>query len=369
MKLRIDRREFAEAAAWVALATPRGVAPHPEMSGLRLTADGDTLRLDGYNYETAHTATLGTLNGVDIITPGEALVSAKTLVSIVAALNVDTIELVAEERRLVVTAGKSTYRLGLMLVDRFPALPATPAPSATFEAENLSHVLHAVATSAADKNSPIESLKGIHLICDGRTLIAEATDRFRAARTQVATAKRGKKFTALVPADLITASVKALAGRLEVGVTDNLIGVAQTDGSRVITSRLLAEEYPTLDALFTVEPKVTAVLNAPDLAEAIKRVLVVSEQQARIRLAFSKGDAEVAVTADSESGDGAEYVLADVSKDIEFIFNGTHLGHALATTAGDVTFGATTPTQAVAITPTDESADRFVVMPRRSLTS
>jgi DNA polymerase-3 subunit beta len=354
MKLRANRADLADALGWASQATPKKFLA-PVLAGVRITAEAEAVTLSCFSYDTMHTAVVA----CDVPDAGECLVSAKTLHSILAALKTDSVELAVDGPRLIITSGKSTYRLGVMRLDDYPSLPAFPEAVGKVARDDLADLVSTV-EHAAGRDGAVPVLTAIHLEADGLgTLTATTTDRFRIAHD--AAPYDGKPFVANVPASTLSAAVKGLSGPVTVGRSDSLLGLS--DGARTVTTRLLDDDYPRIAPHLNVTPTLTVRLDADALAASLKRVELVSEPNTPPHLSFTADEVEVAV---SGGNDGAEYVACEASDSIEVVVSGRFLADALLAIGGPVVLGFTGPTKPVLITPADDRAVKAVVMPRRS---
>lgn len=367
MKLRIDRRELAAAATWVSGAIGKRPA-FPILAGLKITAHGDGITLAGYNYDTSHTARLD----AEVITEGEVLVSARFVTSILGALKAKQVELVVEDNRLAVTAGRSTYRASLLPIADYPTIPAMPGEHVgTVALADLAAYVEAVEHAVANPNtlglgidSDLGALYGIHLNATAGTLTIEATDRHRVGRALMPWGKPSKDFDAVVPHTALATALKGLSGDVQIAASSGAIGV--TDGDRTVTTRLLDKQFPAVAPLFGKTYPITAEFDTAELLDAIKRSVMVSEEKDRVELEIGQG--ETTVRADSDVADGCEAVECESTGEITVVFNGSYLVHTLtAVHTGRVQFQFTKPTAAVGIEPVGDTNVAYVVMPRRSV--
>lgn len=358
MKIRIDRAALADAVTWVSLVTPKK-AQAPALSGIRIAAAGDTLTLRAFDYEVSHTATLP----AEVLDDGEVLVSAALTRQIIASLKGKAVELVLEGARLTIVSGRSTYRVGTMRLDDYPTLPAMPKPVATLDAGALADLIGTV-EHAAGRDKTLPDLWSVHLVADGTELSASTTDRFRIAH---ATTPCDGTFTADVPVSALGPSLKPMCGEVTIGSEGGLFGLS--DGRRIVTMRTLDTSFPRLDAFVRLRPAMTFEVDPAELAAAAERAELVAEAFAPIYLDFTAG--EIAITADSESGDGAEYVACEGMEDgARVLLNSRFLANALnAVGSGRAVIGMdpSKPSQPLTIRPVDSDRATFLVMPRKAL--
>lgn len=358
MKIRVSRAEFADAAAWVASV----INKNPQaavLAGTRLTAADGTVTLSAYDYETAHTATLD----ADVLSDGDVVVSGRTLAQILAAQKASEVELTQDGNRLTISAGRATYRVGLMTVADFPTMPAFPTEVGRIGAAALAHAV-SIVEHAASKDPTLNYI-AVNLTTSQGVLALACTDIRRLARATVSM-DIAAGLIANVPASVLTASLRGMTGDVTLAVTaGSAIGL--DDGRRRVVSRLMADEFANVErALRGLKPTTTVEVEAEALAEAAKRALVLGDEVGGVWLDFA--DDEIAITADSESGDAAEYVEATLEGEpLRVRFNGRYLLDVLSACPSErVEFGMTTPSAVVRIMPVDDDRAAFVVMPRRT---
>lgn len=361
MKVRVDRAAFAEAASWVSQVIAKN-PPAAVMGGLRITAEDDAVILAGFDYETGHTARVD----AEVNAPGEALVGARFLVPVASALKGKTVELLLEETRLSISAGQSTYRASTMRIGDFPDMPAMPKTVGRIERDDLVEAIGTV-EHAASKDQMLKYLAALNFRGTTEQLVVAATDRYRIARCFAAWSK-GSEIEVSVYASDVTTAVKGLSGPVTIGQADGLFGF--TDGTRTITTRVLApakgEEFPTVavDNVFG-QPAVSVVeVDTQALIDAVKRMLILADQNDLIGLDF--GDGLISISVDSDAGEGSEEVDCDGNGAIDLRFNGAYLLQALlAAQTENVRMCLGRPNQAIRIEPVGDDSAGFIVMPRR----
>lgn len=403
MKLRIDRDAFADAVAWAARSLPSRPAV-PVLAGLVLDAaaagtplDGgtgtespavDTLTLSGFDYETATRVGLP----ADVGEPGRVLVPGKLLADISKSLPAAPVDLSTEDNRLVVRCGPARFALTLLPQDDYPELPPAPPVSGTVAAAAFAEAVAQVAI-AAGRDDMLPVLTGIQVEITGDRLRLLATDRYRLAVRDLSWSPTDPDATgsALVPARVLSDAAKAMAGGGVVSLSfpltratgtatgagapaGGLIGLSggTATAPRSTTTRLLDGEYPKVMSLFPAEAPITSRVATARLLEAARRVSLVADRNAPIRLGFDGSE----LTLDAGSGEDAQATeVVEAVTDGEAISVGffpgylvdglQHLGGSTAQ------FSFTHPTKAVVITGApgpEEASDpdyRYLVMPRR----
>ena len=112
--------------------------------------------------------------------------------------------------------------------------------------------------------------------------------------------------------------------------TENPSLLGFENAGRVSTSQLIDGEFPAVDRLYADEYPIHAVINKQDLISAIKRVSLVAERNAPIRMAFTSQ--ELTLTAGSVDEAQAKEIL-DIDmdgEDITVAFNPAYLIEGLS---------------------------------------
>jgi DNA polymerase-3 subunit beta len=355
VKIRSDRRQLAEALAWVAQAISK--RPYnPAMAGMRLSAEGDHLILAATDHDVSHAARLA----VDVVTEGECLVAGGFLREIVGALKGGEVELVLDADRLAITSGRASYRAQTLRLDDYPAMPDFPATVGTLAHDDLAGAL-GVVEHAAGRDLAVPMLTGVRIEGEAGCLRVVTTDRFRMARAE--TTWTGSDLAALAPLRPLAAAVKGMGGTVTLGYAGDLLGVA--DESRAVTMRCLSDDFPNVGP-FLATPGVGHVdVDAGDLADAVKRAGMVGGDHRAVLLTIRPG--EIEVTAESDTGDGAEQVEAETEESRTVLLRAHMIADALAAAGSDrvrIEFTGSN-VKPIFIRPLDNQRIDLLVMPRR----
>jgi DNA polymerase-3 subunit beta len=326
VKLRVERDVLAEAVAWAARTLPQR-PPVPVLAGLLLEADGDVLRMAGFDYEVS--ARIEVEAQVD--EPGRVLVSGRLLADICRSLPNRPVELVTADAKVVVTCGSARFTLLTLPVDEYPALPEMPAAAGTVAGDVFSHAVAQVSV-AAGRDDTLPVLTGVRVEIDGETVTLAATDRYRLAVRELrwSPEQSGASAIALVPARSLSDTARALSSADKVTVAlsataggEGLIGF-EGNGRRT-TQRLLDGEFPKYRTLLPTESSSVAVVETAPFVEAVKRVALVAERNTPIRLSFTDGMVTLEAGAGEEAQASESIDAALTGDDISIAFNPTYL--------------------------------------------
>jgi DNA polymerase III subunit beta len=310
MKFRVERDVLADAAAWVARSLPAR-PPVPVLGGVVLEAtsgpSGDRLTVSGFDYETSARVELDATIG----DPGRVLVSGRLLADITKALPAKPVDVVVDGARATISCGNSRFSLPTMPVEDYPQLPAMPQVAGIVPGDVLAQAVQQVAV-AAGRDDTLPMLTGIRLEIDGPRLTLAATDRFRLAVRELEWSPEdaGLTTSVLIPARTLADVAKSLAGagpvELALSAGDGMLGI--TGGGRRATTRLLDAEFPRFRQLIPTEHTSSAILESAALVEAIKRVQLVTDRVAQVRMEF--GDDGLRLSAGGDEVGSAEEELA-----------------------------------------------------------
>lgn len=333
MKFRVEHDAFAESVAWVARTLP-SKPTNGVMRGMVLEAGDGDLTLSGFDYETSSRVTIP----AQVSEPGRALVSGRLLSDISRALPHKDVDFTLDGANAKLNCGSSKFTLRLMALDEYPALPEMPTASGTIAAEAFATAVGQV-VPAAGREDTLPVLTGVRVEISGAEITLLTTDRYRLALREVAwhPSSPDAEAAALVPARVLNDTAKSLTGSDVIvslsgdGSGEALIGFeAEVGGSqRQTTTRLLDGEFPKVRQTIPAPDAITCKvrIDAHELSDAVKRVALVAERNAPVRLSFSGADNEVTLDAGSgEEAQASETLTAHVDgDDMRVGFNPTYL--------------------------------------------
>jgi DNA polymerase-3 subunit beta len=307
VRIRLERDVLADAVAWTARSLPAR-PPVPVLAGLLVEASGDRLTLSSFDYEVSARVTIE----ATVEEAGAALVSGRLLAEITRSLPARPVTLTTEGTKVLLVCGSSRFSLPTLPVEDYPSLPDMPSVTGTVRGAAFAAAVAQVAV-AAGRDDTLPVLTGIRLEIDGPTLTLAATDRYRLAVRELAwePGQSDGQAVALVPARTLADTAKALAAGDAVslalssgGIGEGLIGFEGdgVGGARRTTSRLLDGEFPKYRALLPSESQSVASLDAAAFVESVRRVALVAERNAPVRLTFTDGELQL----DAGSGDDAQ---------------------------------------------------------------
>jgi DNA polymerase-3 subunit beta len=375
MKFRVERDALADAVAWAArsLSTRPTI---PVLAGLLLSVQAEQLSISGFDLEASTEVDLEVSAGAD----GQALVSGRLLADITKALPPHPVDVTVDGARLTISCGSARFTLPTMPVEDYPSLPAMPATAGTVSSPEFASAVAQVAI-AAGRDDTLPMLTGVRLEIDGSRLTLAATDRYRLAVRELDWTPEdpGANAQVLVPARTLADAARSLShsetmtvALARSGAGEGIIGFTGTTNGRAsrATTRLLDATFPAYRSLLPSEWSSRADVGVDDLVAAVRRVALVADRNAPVRLEFA--DRTLSLSAGGEDEGRAEEQL-QVDYDGEpittafnpqFLLDG--LG-ALSTTTARLQF--TSPNKPVVLRPEqsgNEPSDyTYLIMPVR----
>ena len=365
MKFRVAREELAEAVAWVARSLPSR-PPVPVLGGVLLatgapgnTDAGDGLTVSGFDYEVS--AQVGV--AAEVAEAGRVLVSGRLLADITRSLPNKPVDVTVDGTRVQIVCGSARFSLPTMPVEDYPQLPAMPSSTGSLPGDAFAEAVAQVAV-AAGRDDTLPMLTGVRVEIEGSTVVLAATDRFRLAVREFAwapdeAAGAAVSTAVLVPARTLSESAKTLSGAGDVqlalgslspGAGDGLMGLA--GAGRRTTTRLLDAEFPKFRQLLPAEHASVAEVAVAPLVESIKRVALMAERGAQVRLEFTADGLKLSAGGDDE-GKAEEELPADFTGEpLTIAFNPGYLLDGLAVLHSErVLMGFTTPSRPAVLRP------------------
>jgi DNA polymerase III subunit beta len=278
------------------------------LAGILLRAEGGKLHLAATDMELSLRTSLEA--GVD--SEGAVVVPGKLLVDLARLLPGDDVSIEHRQGEGVVeiVSGASTYRIHTYNAEDFPRLPET-------------------------SGTEMASIDAGALLETGENLVMAATDSYRLAVKETSMSTPGPELDAIVPARALLelGRVAQGASELQLGVQENQVLFA-SDGV-LLTTRRIEGQFPNYRQLLpeTFEHEVS--LPREELLDVVRRVSVMAQRNAPLRLRFAEG--ELTVSAQTQDvGEGRETMPAAFAGDaLDIGFNPEFLRDGIESAEGD----------------------------------
>ena len=363
VRIRAAKDDLAGAVSWVARNLPARPT-QPILRGMIFLADDNGLQLAGYDYEVSTQIRIS----AEVDEPGRFAVNGKLVSDIVSKLPNKQVEMHFDGTKVIVRCGSSRFELPSLTLEDHPQLPEAPAATGTVDAALLAEAIGQVAI-AAGKDESLPMLTGIRMETEGNEVTLAATDRFRLAVRSFEWEQIPEGETKLlIPAKTFAETARTLDTTSSEPVTlafgdgsdDREVGseglLAILADPRRTTTRLLDAEFPKFRPLLPKQHSSMAVARVDQLQDAIRRVSLMADHGAQIRMDFSDGQVVLSAHGD-EVGHAEETVACNFyGEPLLIAFNPQYLLEGLsAVRSHRVLLGFTQPSRPAILIPEPEA--------------
>jgi DNA polymerase III subunit beta len=307
----------------------------------------------------------------EVVREGGVVLPARLLVDVVRALPGDSVslELRSSEQDVEIVAGSATFHIRTLRLEDFPPFPEPEAEGrVSVPGEAFVETVLKVARSASrDETRPV--LTGILVSAAGAELRMVATDSYRLSvkETKLDEALDGS-FEANVPAralqELSRIAQHGESEQLTVSVRTNQV-VFEVDGV-VLSSRLIDGQFPNYRQLLPDAYEHELQLAGSEISEVVRRISLLAQKNAPLRLAFSEGELTVSART-PDVGEASESLPVPFQGEaLEIGFNPEFLRDGLESVeSGDVLLKLISPLRPGLIQAADGSGFVYLLMPIR----
>jgi DNA polymerase III subunit beta len=293
LKLTVSRETFLTRLS-VAVRGASSRSAIQTLSGVLLRVEDGRAELQATDME------LGLRVGLEATdsAPGIAVVPGRLLLDVVRSLPQDevTLEYRSSQQDVELVGGSARFHLRTLPPEDFPKLPEAPGEGVlTVPAGAFVDTISRVARAASrDETRP--HLTGVLVTASGRDLRMVATDSYRLSvkETTLETELDGS-LEANVPARTLQE-----LGRIASGSGADSIGVASLENQVVFTvddillsSRLVEGRFPNYQQLLPESYEHELRVRRDELLEVVRRVGLLAQKNAPLRLRFSEGTLDV----------------------------------------------------------------------------
>jgi DNA polymerase-3 subunit beta len=366
VKISLDRdRLLAQLQAVSRVASTRSAIQ--ALSGVQMVASSDGCELRATDMDVGLRVPLE----AQIIREGVIVLPARLLLDVVRSLPAPevSLELRAAEQDVELVSGNATFHIRTLRAEDFPPFPEPEPDSAVaLPAETFVGTALKVAGSASrDETRPV--LTGILVSASDRQLRMVATDSYRLSvkETGLETALPSS-FEVNVPAralqELARLTTHAEGEQVSISVRQNQ--VLFVVGGVILSSRLIAGQFPNYRQLLPEAFEHELRIAADELTEVVRRISLLAQKNAPLRLAFTPG--ELMVSAQTpDVGEARESLpVSFEGEPLEIGFNPEFLRAGLeAIDEGDVLLKLISPLRPGLIEAANESGFLYLIMPIR----
>lgn len=332
LKITCSRDEFVRQLGVVSRAASTRTTVQV-LAGLLLRSEAGRLELSATDMEIS----LRTGLDAEVGTEGAVVVPGKLLVDLARLLPGEDVSIEHRQGEGVVevVSGSAVYRIHTYNAEDFPRLPdpggSTMVP---IDAEALLETAAKVSRAASrDESRPV--LTGILVRFEGESLVMAATDSYRLAVKETSMAGSGPELDAIVPARALIelGRVAQGASELQLGLQENQVLFA-IDGV-LLTTRRIEGQFPNYRQLLPESFESEVVIPREELLEVVRRVAVMAQRNAPLRLRFADG--ELTVSAQTQDvGEAHETMPVPFSGEaLDIGFNPEFLRDGIESVEGD----------------------------------
>ena len=307
----------------------------------------------------------------EVIRDGTVVLPARLILDVVRSLpgKAVSLELRSAEQDVELIAGNATFHIRTLRADDFPPFPEPDTESSVELPADafISTALKVAGSASRDETRPV--LTGILVSASDRELRMVATDSYRlSVKETTLEAPLPAGFEVNVPARALQ-ELSRLVTHSEgesLGVSVRQNQVLFTLGRVVLSSRLIDGQFPNFRQLLPESFEHELRMSAVELTEVVRRISLLAQKNAPLRLAFAPG--ELTVSAQTpDVGEALESLpVAFQGEPLEIGFNAEFLRAGLeAIDDGDVVLKLISPLRPGLIEAGDESRFRYLIMPIR----
>jgi DNA polymerase III subunit beta len=303
------------------------------LAGLLLRATAGKLELAATDMEISMRTSLD----ADVDTEGAVVVPGRLLVELARLLPGEevSIEHRLGEGMVEIVSGTAVYRMHTYNAEDFPRLPdPAGAEMVSIDATALLETSAKVSRAASrDESRPV--LTGILVRFEGQSLVMAATDSYRLAVKETSLSSAGPELDAIVPARALgeLGRIAQDVSELQLGVQENQVLFA-SDGV-LLTTRRIEGQFPNYRQLLPESFEHELALPREELLDVVRRVAVMAQRNAPLRLQFAEG--ELTVSAQTQDvGEARESLPISFEGDaLEIGFNPDFLRDGVESADGD----------------------------------
>lgn len=295
MKFSLNSGAFAEAiAAGISSLPSRPTSPI--LGGVLVEAQIGAVSLSSFNYDRATTR----LAAADVMDTDTAVVSGRLLAAVGANLPKNTESTVtASGNEMVITVGRSEYRLPLMHADDYPKLPEVTSKDVigTVDTASFNEAISAIGGFAAPADTKPPALTALNFVCTPTSLTLSATDSYMIGRRRLDwDGSTSLDFNAIASDVLGTIKAVSASDEIEILCNGNMIGLRTP--STLVVSRVLDEKVPSIDRYLQPQTYYAATtVKTADLVSMLKRAASMADDMpAQVSIVAEDGSLSVTTT-------------------------------------------------------------------------
>jgi DNA polymerase-3 subunit beta len=337
------------------------------LSGVQLAASQSVCELRATDMDVSLRVPLE----AEVAREGLVVLPARLLLDVIRSLPAASVslELRPAEQDVEVVSGNATFHIRTLRAEDFPPFPE-PDPESEISlpaAAFVSTALKVAGSASRDETRPV--LTGILVSATERELRMVATDSYRlSVKETTLEAPLSSSFEVNIPARALQelARIAGHAEDAELSISVRQNQVLFVLGRVILSSRLIDGQFPNYRQLLPDSFEHELRISGSELTEVVRRVSLLAQKNAPLRLAFAPG--ELTVSAQTpDVGEARESMPVAFQGDpLEIGFNPEFLRDGLeAISEGDVVLKLISPLRPGLIEAADESRFLYLIMPIR----
>lgn len=339
----------------------------PIFSGIHLLTNNGKLEIQAMDLNLAISCTID----AEIIEDGEIVVSAKHFSELVRKLPGENITVTKnkENKTIKVVSGKSEFQLLLMNEDDYPKFPQFDAnQSITIADEKIKELIKkTIFACSTDEARPL--FTGILVEIQDNTVTFVGTNTHRLAIKSMEL-PAADNMSMIIPAKVLSEISRNLNSEIPQEVTISLLynQIMITIDNVIIVSRLIEGKFPDYRKVIPSKFAVQTSLKAKELAGAVERVALFSNEGDYSIIKISVDSSEITITSSSpEVGTGREVIGCETEGEkLNVAFNSKYILDILKNMESEeVILKMNTSLSPVCIKSADEPDYTYIVTPVR----
>jgi DNA polymerase III subunit beta len=337
------------------------------LSGVLVRAEANRVELQATDMELGIRVSLS----AQVEREGEAVVPGRLLLDVVRALPKEelSLEYRSSQQDVEVVSGTAKFHLRTLPLEDFPKLPEPDGSTMRVPSAAFVETINRVARSASrDETRP--HLTGVLVSASGKELRMVATDSYRLSVKETSLDQPlDGELEANVPARTLqelgrVAGGDSPEGEIEIAALENQ--VIFTVGDTILSSRLVEGRFPNYRQLLPESFEHELRLSTAELLEVVRRISLLAQKNAPLRMAFSDGALEVSAQT-PDVGEASESLPVPFKGEpLEIGFNPEFLRDGLESAESDeLLLKLISPLRPGLIQSGDDGGFTYLVMPIR----
>ena len=300
---------------------------NPILECIRLSAANDVLTMTAYDGEISIEKKIK----AEVLDEGEVCVNGKFFADFICKISDENIIIGECDKGIKIEYGDNETCMQVLNADEFPRIGGDKGEEFfTIQEKQLKDLIaKCVFCCATDESRPI--LKGCLLECYDNQLHATALDGFRMAVTSAPLCGGSGNMKIVCPARTLSEISRMLDGgdkEVSLYVSKNMLSLEIDD--TVLTSKLYVGEFVRKENIYPAEFATQVLLSRKEMIESVERASVVIRGDKNNLILLDVKNGSVVITANSEMGNVAESVGAQLEgRELKIAMNGKYLMDAL----------------------------------------